>query len=331
MLLRLTHLTPLLLLLCLCYACGDDTATEPPPAPAAAAEEPPKPVPAFARDSAYEYVAKQVAFGPRVMNTPAHDAAKDWLYNKLKSFGASMEEQDFVANAYDGTPLNGTNIIGRYRPELTDRILLAAHWDTRHVADSPLENDPAAVVNGADDGASGVGVLLEVARQLGMSTPSIGVDIIFYDAEDYGDPGDSNTWGLGAQYYSNNLSGTRPRYGILLDMVGGKDARFAIEKVSQQHAPLIVKKVWGLAKQMNFGTYFPQTLGKGVTDDHFFVNTIANIPMVDIINYRTDTETGFVAHWHTDNDNMDVIDRETLRVVGQLVLAVIYREAAGTI
>lgn len=331
MLLRLSHLTPLLLLLCLSYACGDDTATDPPPAPAAAPTEPAKPVPAFVRDSAYEYVAKQVAFGPRVMNTPAHEATKAWLIAKLEAFGAAVEEQDFVANAYDGTALEGTNIIGRYRPELTDRILLAAHWDTRHVADSPLENDPQAVVNGADDGASGVGVLLEVARQLGLSTPGIGVDIVFFDAEDYGDSGDGNSWGLGAQYYSNNLTGTRPRYGILLDMVGGKDARFAVEQVSQRYAPQIVSKVWGLAKQMNFGPYFPESLGKAVTDDHYFVNNIAKIPMVDIINYRTETESGFVEHWHTGDDNMDAIDRETLRVVGQLTLAVVYREAAGTI
>jgi len=265
------------------------------------------------------------------MNTVAHDQAKEWLVAKLEAFGAAVEQQDFTATAYDGTALKSTNLIARYRPDLPDRIILAAHWDTRHVADSPMEDDPQAVVNGADDGASGVGVLLEVARQLGISTPGIGVDIILFDAEDYGESGDGDSYGLGAQYYANNLSGTRPRYGILLDMVGAKDARFAIEQVSQAYAPEIVRKVWGLAKQMKFGTYFPQIQGKGVTDDHYFINTIAKIPMVDIINFRADTETGFVSHWHTNDDNMDKIDRETLRVVGQLVLAVVYREAAGSL
>ncbi len=292
------------------------------------------PVPPFNSDSAYAYVASQVGFGPRVVNSEAHGKTKRWLVGKLKAFGASVNEQTFTATAYDGTELNGTNIIARYNPGMQDRILLAAHWDTRHLADSPLENDPNAIVNGADDGASGVGVLLEIARQLNQLPPNIGVDIVLFDAEDYGEPSNNNTesWGLGAQHYSRNLPPMKPRFGILLDMVGGKDARFAIERVSQQAAPDVVKKVWDLAGSIpTFAPYFPKKVGKGVTDDHYFVNTIARIPMIDIINFRSDTETGFVAHWHTDDDDLDKIDRNTLQAVGQIVTAVVYREGNGTI
>ncbi|MEO0732434.1 MAG: M28 family peptidase [Bacteroidota bacterium] len=320
------------LLLTLLAACKNDSTEDlPDPAPAAAPTEPPKPVPRFVADSAYTYVARQVNFGPRVMNTPAHEACKDWLIQKLEDFGAEVVTQQFTATAYDGTPLQSTNILGRYRPELPDRILLGAHWDTRHVADSELETDPNAVVNGADDGASGVGVLLELARQLGLSTPGIGVDIIFFDAEDYGSSGDQESWALGAQHYAKNMVPPKPRYGILLDMVGAKDARFAIERGSQHFAPHVIDKVWTLAGQMKFGNYFVREEGGSVLDDHYFVNTLANLPMIDIINHRKETKSGFVKHWHTGNDNLDIIDRETLRVVGQLVTAVVYREAAGTI
>jgi len=312
---------------------GSATSTAPATPPRKGPRPNAKPVPRFDADSAYAYVAKQVAFGPRVMNTAAHDATAEWLVDKLKAFGAEVEEQKFTVAAYDGTPLKSNNIIGRYKPELTDRIALAAHWDTRPVADSKLEDDPNAVVEGADDGASGVGVLLEIARQLGMSTPDIGVDIILFDAEDYGQSGEeggAETYGLGSQYWSRNLPEKRPRYGILLDMVGAKGARFAKEGFSMQAAPQLVDRVWKLAADMNFGTYFPDIKQRPITDDHYFVNTIARIPMIDIINFSSDTDSGFVPHWHTGDDGMDVIDKETLRAVGQVVTAVVYRDAAGT-
>lgn len=289
-----------------------------------------KPVPRFNADSAYAFVAKQVAFGPRVMNTPAHDAARDWMIAKLEEFGAEVESQNFVATAYDGTALNGTNIIGRYNPEMEDRIVLAAHYDTRHVADSQMEEDPKAVVEGADDGASGVGVLLELARQLGQSTPSIGVDIILFDAEDYGGNNTAESWALGSQHYARNLEGRRPRYGILLDMVGSKDARFRQEENSIRYAPQVVRKVWGLARNFpKYANYFPLETQRAVIDDHLFVNTLGGYPMANIINFRDDTYSGFVAHWHTGDDGLDNIDRNTLEAVGQVVTAVVYNEAAG--
>lgn len=320
----------------LLLSCGDEQAAgvSPPSPPATAPRQPDpnaKPVPKFDRDSAYAFVAEQVDFGPRVMNTPAHEAARRYFVQKLEDYGAAVTEQEFTAEAYDGTKLRGTNIIARYNPEMDDRILLCAHWDTRPVADSPLEDDPNAVVNGADDGASGVAVLLEIARQLGLSTPNIGVDIVLLDAEDYGAQNNANSWGLGAQHYAKNVLLPKPRYGILLDMVGARDARFAVEQISFKYAPQVVRKVWNLANQMGYGAYFVEEDGGAVTDDHYFINTIAGIPTIDIINRRKDTDTGFVAHWHTDDDNLDVIDKRTLRAAGQVVLAVVYREAGGSL
>ncbi|MEL6141848.1 MAG: M28 family peptidase [Bacteroidota bacterium] len=294
-------------------------------------------IPRFNRDSAYAYIAKQVNFGPRVVNTEAHDAARKWFVEKLNTFGAEVSEQAFTATAYTGEKLEGTNIIAQFEPDLTDRILLCAHWDSRHIADSKINTgDKSQPVDGADDGGSGVGVLLEIARQLGKVPPGIGVDIVLLDAEDYGESGadDPNSWGLGAQHYSRNLpTSIKPRYGILLDMVGAKNARFGVEEISEYYAPQVVSKVWKLAKQMGYSNYFVNDKTGAVTDDHYFINTIAGIPTIDIINRpaQTETETGFVEHWHTDHDNMEIIDRGTLRAVGQLVLAVVYREAAGTI
>lgn len=289
-------------------------------------------VPRFDRDSAFAFVAAQVEFGPRVVNTAAHENTKAYLVAQLKRFGARITEQDFIARAYTGEELEATNIIGRYRPDLRRRILLAAHWDSRHIADSPLNTgDPEAAVVGADDGASGVAVLLEIARQLQKQSPEIGVDIVFFDAEDYGESNSPESWGLGAQHFARNFQGQRPVYGILLDMVGAKKARFPIEGYSRQFAPQVVNKVWRLAYQLGYGSYFVEENGSAITDDHYFINTIANIPMIDIIHRKTDTETGFGEHWHTDKDDLSIIDRRTLRAVGQTVLTLIYREATGAI
>lgn len=305
------------------------------------------PVPKFERDSAYNYVAKQVSFGPRVPNTEAHRKCKEWLLGKLKSFGADVIEQDFQAEAYTGTVLNGTNIIAQFNPEATKRVLLAAHWDTRHIADSPLSTErKEEPILGADDGGSGVGVLLEVARNLQENPIEMGVDIVFFDAEDHGRDrpndapartqaqavADQATWCLGAQHWARNLHkpGYDPKYGILLDMVGTEDAKFTKEGVSMAFAPGLMNKVWKLANQMGYGNYFLDQRSGEVTDDHYFVNRIAKIPMIDIINKSDDRPTGFGQHWHTHNDNMDIISKRTLRAVGQLTLAVVYRENNGT-
>lgn len=288
-------------------------------------------IPTADRDSALHYVEKQLEFGPRVPNSEEHEACAQWLADKLRSFEAKVIEQDFQAERFDGIKLNGTNIIGQFNPEAGKRILLAAHWDTRFIADSRLlENPIEEPVPGADDGASGVAVLLEVARQIHLNPVEIGVDIIFFDAEDQGQNGngDENSWGLGAQHWARHphTSGYDAKYGILLDMVGARNARFSKESWSLYYARDIVDQVWSLANNLGYGNYFVMAEGGGVTDDHYFVNKIAGIKMIDIINKPTGSETGFGDHWHTPRDNIDVIDSRTLRAVGNVILNVVYRE-----
>ncbi len=290
-------------------------------------------IPRFEKDSAYTFVKAQVGFGHRIPNTAEHKACKEWLVSKLKKFGASVLEQDFQAKAYTGTTLNGTNIIASFNPNNKKRILLAAHWDTRHIAekdpDSSKKNQP---IFGADDGASGVGVLLEVARQLHLNPIDLGVDIILFDAEDHGEGGEEGnplSWCMGSQHWSRNMhvSSYRPKYGILLDMVGSKGARFPKEGFSRQYANNIVNKVWKLANSMGYGNYFVNENADPKIDDHLFVNRIAGIPMIDIINVKVSEQFG--DYHHTHSDNMDIIDKRTLRATGQVVLAVVYREAGG--
>lgn len=300
-------------------------------------------IPKFEKDSAYAFVAKQVAFGPRVPNTESHRQCRDWLAAQLKKYGATLILQDFTAKAYTGTVYNGTNIIGQFNPAAKKRILLAAHWDTRYIADSKLSterrNEP---IDGADDGGSGVAVLLEIARQLQANPIDMGVDIIFFDAEDNGQHSETprpeaeelkamESWCLGSQHWSKNLhvSGYKPKYGILLDMVGARNARFPKEGYSRQMAGPLQDKIWKLAKSMGYGNYFVDDLAGGITDDHFFVGRNAGIPMIDIIHLADGDEHTFGTHWHTHQDNMDIIDGRTLRAVGQLVLAVVYKESAG--
>jgi len=333
--LRLTYILFALVLLVLA-ACNGEPDAPPAPAPPPPAVKKNVKVPAFSRDSAYVYVAGQVAFGPRVPNSEAHQQCKEYLVAKLMEFETEVIEQDFKARAYDGTVLNSTNIIGQINPDHPRRIVLAAHWDSRHISDyDPDEANREKPVMGADDGASGVGVLLEIARVIQNNPIDLGVDIIFFDAEDYGQPGSKPntemTWGLGSQHWSNNLhrSNYRPLYGILLDMVGSKGARFAREGFSVKYAPQVVDKIWRLAQSMSYGGYFVNERGGYITDDHYFVNTIAGIPMIDIINRPIGSQTGFVSHWHTQNDDMSNINKRTLQAVGQVVTAALYRESGG--
>lgn len=292
--------------------------------------------PDFDADSAYNYVKAQVDFGPRVPNTKEHVACGEYLAGKLASFGATVTNQYADLTAYDGTLLKGRNIIGSFNPETKKRVLLCAHWDTRPWADNDKdESKHHTPILGANDGASGVGALLEIARQLGKKTPSIGVDIIFFDAEDYGTPefykGEhkEESWCLGTQYWAKtpHVEGYNARFGILLDMVGGKGATFYKEAYSSQFAASTVKKVWNKAASMGYNSYFINEDGGFVTDDHLFVNRIAQIPCIDIIpTDLSSQEGGFGAFWHTMDDNMNIIDRSTLKAVGQTVLEVVYNE-----
>ena len=290
-------------------------------------------VPTFNADSAYFYTEKQVSFGPRVPNTPAHVACGNYLADELRRFGAAVVEQETTLRLLDNTPIAIKNIIGSFQPENKNRILLFAHWDSRPFAD----NDPNPAnrnipIDGANDGASGVGVLLEVARQLKEKNPEIGVDIIFFDAEDWGprmgEPETGDWWCLGAQHWARNphVANYKADYGILLDMVGAPNAKFLQEGISMHYASKIVAKVWSKAYQLGFRDYFLNFPGNPITDDHLYVNKIARIPMINIIHQDHTTGTGFFPAWHTLQDNISNIDRNTLYVVGTTVLAVIYDE-----
>ncbi len=291
--------------------------------------------PDFNADSAYIYLQEQCDFGPRTMNSVAHDKCEKWIIQKFEQYGCKVTTQKATLNGYDGTPLRSTNIMASYNPEATTRIMFCAHWDCRPWAD----NDPDSTnwhkpIIAANDAASGVGVMIELARILKGSGLELGVDFICFDAEDYGtpqwfegeDPGD--TWALGAQYFANNLpEGYAPRYGILLDMVGGVGAKFYREGMSMQYAPAIVKKVWNAARQVGYGSYFPKDDGGMITDDHIPVNQTANIPCIDVIPYYPDcAQSSFGPTWHTIADNMDNIDKNTLKAVGQTMVQVLFTE-----
>lgn len=291
--------------------------------------------PEFNADSAYTFLQAQCDFGPRAMNTVGHEKCAEWIISKFEQYGCSVTTQKADLKGFDGTILKSTNIMASYNPEATTRIMLCAHWDSRPWADNdPDSSNWKKPILAANDAASGVGVMIELARIIKDSQLALGVDFVCFDAEDWGfpqwsndvDPGD--TWALGAQYFSKNLpDGYAPRYGILLDMVGGMGAKFYREGMSMQYAPEIVKKVWKAARAAGFGSYFPNSDGGMITDDHIPVNENANIPCIDIIPYYPDcAQSSFGPTWHTLEDNMDNIDRNTLKAVGQTVVQVLFTE-----
>lgn len=285
---------------------------------------------AFEGDSAFAFVKAQVDFGPRTPNSEAHEKCADYLTTKLLQYCDTVYVQSFVATAYDGKKLNSKNIIGSFSPEKENRILLASHWDSRPMADhDAIEANQSKPIDGADDGASGVGVLLELARQLQKDRPEVGIDIIFFDAEDYGTPSSVNIpgdwWCLGSQYWAKNphIEGYKANFGILLDMVGAPDAKFYHEYISGYYAREIVSKVWGTANKLGYGDLFINQQANPITDDHYYVNTLAHIPMIDIIHQDNTTGTGFRSVWHTTNDNINNISAATLEKVGKVLRTVI--------
>lgn len=290
-------------------------------------------VPQFNADSAYAYVKTQVDFGPRVPLSKAHADCEEYLVTELKKYADSAIVQKGTVSTFDNKKIECRNIIAQFNPQQKRRVLLCAHWDTRPWSDADtIRRDEAS--DGASDGASGVGVLLEIARQLKQSKPAIGIDIIMLDMEDYGQPEDSrfpkqeNTYGLGTQYWANNLHVPNyyAEYGILLDMVGAKNAVFARERYSLEFASSAVAKVWNTANQIGYSDYFPFRDGGYITDDHYYINTVANIPCIDIIQHDPTTRSGFGSYHHTHADNMSIIDKNTLKAVGQTLLQVVYSE-----
>jgi len=291
--------------------------------------------PAFSADSAYAFCQAQCAFGPRTMNSSAHEACGAWIARKFQDYGMQVIEQRATLTGYDGTPLQSNNIIAQYQPEKAERILICAHWDSRPWAD----NDPDSAhwhlpVLAANDGASGVAVMLELARLLhtDASPLKVGVDFICFDAEDWGEPqwttvdSDENFWALGSQYWARHphRPGYKARWGILLDMVGGQGARFYQESFSLMYARQLVDRIWKASSVVGFSSFFPREEGGAINDDHVAVNEVAGIPCVDIIHHTPGQ--GFGPTWHTVKDDMQHIDPATLQAVGQTLVQVIYTE-----
>ena len=286
-------------------------------------------IPNFNADSAYQFIEKQVAFGPRVPESKAHELCGNYLEKSLKRFTSTVIRQEFQTRLANKSIVKGTNFIASFQAEKKNRILLCAHWDSRPFADrDPDESKHKTPIDGANDGASGVGVLLEIARQLSQEDTKIGIDIIFFDVEDSGEYGSNDSWALGAQHWSKNLHipNYRARYGILLDMVGAANPYFTKESTSLQYAPDILRKVWATAKKIGYKDYFVDIRTGGILDDHVYINQNLGIPTIDIIHYNDQSSSGFFEHWHTTKDDMNSIDKFTLKVVGQTVLTVIFEE-----
>ena len=293
-------------------------------------------VPGVSADSADAFILQQLTFGPRVPNSEGHTKTKNWIAAKLKSYGVNVIEQTFNVEDYTGKVINATNIIGQINPDHQHRVVLAAHWDTRFMADQ----DPSRIeqpIMGADDGARGVAALLEIARTSQANPIDMGVDLIFFDAEDQGEAqGTLETWCLGSQYWAMNMHTPNysPRFGILLDMVGAKGAIFQTENLNGvfeaskvRKITNIYNKVWSVAAGMKRDNMFLNRKINAVTDDHYFVNKLTDIPMIDIIHRPLESESGFGPHWHTHNDSYPIIDKRTLNTVTQVVTAVLYKES----
>lgn len=327
--------------LALLTACPSEKPTEVATPPAAARAHP---TPVFNADSAYAFTAKQVAFGPRVPNSKAHVACGNYLVAKLKQFGLTVREQPFEAMTFDGTQIKGRNIIAQFQPTAARRVALFAHWDTRPFADADKQHKNAPM-DGASDGASAVATALEIARVLSLQSdslaPNVGVDIMLMDAEDWGhedatqadikdqlsEADGNSSWCLGSQYWAKHLvpAGYKAEYGILFDMVGAKDGHFTREGTSLNNARSVVDKIWNTAAKIGYSDYFLFKDTGAILDDHVYTNQ-AGVPTVDIYDHPAFGEEYFPAYHHATADNMSIIDRKTLKAVGQTVLQVLYNE-----
>ena len=324
-------------------SCGEKQPTETTQGTAQPKDEPKKTVvvPKFNADSAYQFVAKQTSFGPRVPETQAHADCAEWLKNKLSEFADTVMVQDFRAKLFNGKGIDGQNIVGVFHPEAKKRIVLCAHWDSRPFADhDPDEANTHTPIDGANDGASGVGVLMECARVFKTQPlpEKLGIDIIFFDLEDYGphqeeaeDYYDENVnfWALGSQYWSKHphIYGYRASFGILLDMVGGSKPSFPKEYYSQSYAAWVSNKVWSKAADLGYYNSFRNEPGTMISDDHIPMNQVAGIPTIDIIDLQPESSNEcFPEVWHTLNDNLEHIDKNTLGMVGNVLLHVVYEE-----
>lgn len=284
-------------------------------------------LPEFNGENAYAQIEKQVSFGPRNPNSPGHAKALAYLQGELKKYADEVVLQPFTYTGYDNEKLALTNIIGKFNPAEKNRIILCAHWDTRPRGEEDRDSTKRDLpILGANDGGSGVGVLLEIARILKNQKVSYGIDIILFDGEDYGHRNDLTNFCIGSKYFSANLpQGYSPVFGILLDLVGDKEAVFMKEGYSYQFAPEIVNLVWGVASRIGEAQFVPQ-VGPAIYDDHVPLNQ-AGIRCINIIDSElvgADSPNERRNYWHTQRDTMDNIGKETLQAVGDVVIRLIY-------
>ena len=271
----------------------------------------------FKGPTAFGYVEKQLSFGPRIPNTPGHVQMGDWLLSELRTRADTVIVQSFQQRTSKGETLRLRNFFARFRPQATDRILFLAHWDTRPFADKSANlGQQRLPVPGANDGASGVAVLLGVADALKAKPASIGVDLLFVDGEDYGDFSDSTETLLGSRYFAKHLPpGYTTLFAVLFDMVGDRDLQILQEGFSVQNAPEVVQRVWETADRLGYGRVFVKRVGEALTDDHVPLQQ-AGLRAIDIIDFD------FPYH-HTTEDTIDKISAESLQIVGDVAVALI--------
>lgn len=300
------------------------------------------PAPTFVADSAMHYVRQQCTYGPRVPGSAAHEACGDWIFQTFNDLGTTVTEQRTQVMGYDGQTMPCRNIVASLNPDATDRIIISAHWDSRAWADNDRnKTNHHKPVAAANDGASGVAVMMEMARAMQTVPLSFGVDFVCFDVEDQGTPQwaepsedeeeeTADYWCLGSRYWAKEAyaTGYTARYAINLDMVGGRDARFEMEGFSRQFAMPLVNMVWHLANQMGYGDFFPLREGGYVTDDHVPVNQMAHIPAIDIVPHVSGARSSFGETWHTTEDTPQNINPAALKAVGQTLLQLIYNDNA---
>lgn len=289
----------------------------------------------FDADSAFSYLKAQCDFGARVPNSEAHRRCGDYITAQFRRLGLKVDEQRTTLTGWDGKRLSVRNIIASYNPDAAERVVIAAHWDSRPWADAdPDSSKHRQPVMAANDGAAGIAAMIEVARHLAELKPAVGIDFVCFDAEDYGAPywgqadPQGRDWCLGSRYWAEQAAATgyRARYGILLDMIAGRDAAFRYEGFSKQHAEAVMQRIWQTAGEVGAGSLFIKEDGGYATDDHVPMNEIAAVPTVDIIPYLPGTDNSFGVTWHTTHDTPENISRENLRLVGQTLLQLLSEE-----
>jgi Zn-dependent M28 family amino/carboxypeptidase len=309
-----------LLALAAVTACG---ATSDKPAAAARASN------EFNADSAMSYIRQQLAFGPRVPGTEPARKTGDWIVAHLHRTADTVLEQRWTHTLANGKPLPMRNIFARFKPNAKERILYVTHWDTRPVAD--MESDPVKAgmpIPGANDGASGVALLLAVSDALKKAPPGVGVDLLFVDGEDWGTFTPDVDVLIGSTYFAEHLPGAgyRPLFGVLWDMIGDADLNIYQEVNSAQAAPEVVQKVWGLAKDMGYEKYFIPEAKEPITDDHVPLIK-AGLRVIDVIDidYGPRDASGVVttSYHHTLDDTIDKVSAKSMKIVGDVAVALL--------